>query len=120
MTDTIVTRGLNAPGLNTVGEQILGWDHLEWWVGNARAMTAWLTGGFGFEVVAYAGPETGVADRVSYVLASGDVRFVVTGGLDPDGEVARHVLRHGDGIRHLAWRVGDAEKAAQTAASKGA
>ena len=104
----------------SVAEQILGWDHLEWWVGNARAVAAWLMSGFGFEVVAYAGPETGVADRVSYVLGQGDVRFVVTAGLDPDGEIARHVHRHGDGIRHLAWRVDDAGRAAETAAAKGA
>lgn len=109
-----------SPSTRTVAEQILGWDHLEWWVGNARAVTAWLSGGFGFDVVAYRGPETGVADRVSYVLASGDIRFVVTGGLDPDGEVARHVLRHGDGIRHLAWQVEDAGKAVEAAAAKGA
>jgi 4-hydroxyphenylpyruvate dioxygenase len=115
MTDTALARPTRS-----VAEQILGWDHLEWWVGNARAVTAWLTGGFGFQVVAYSGPETGVGDRVSYVLASGDTRFVVTGGLDPDGEVARHVLRHGDGIRHMAWRVGDAEEAALAAAKHGA
>jgi len=115
MTDTTLARP--AP---SVADQLRGWDHIEWWVGNARAVTAWLTGGFGFHVTAYAGPETGVADRVSYVLASGDVRFVVTAGLEPDGEVAHHVLRHGDGIRHLAWRVDDALEAAETAASKGA
>src|SRR3974390_1362286 len=100
MTDTTLAR----PG-STVASNLRGWDPLEWWVGNARAFTAWLTGGFGFRVIAYQGPETGVRDRVSYVLAAGDTRFVVTAGLDPDGEVARHVLRHGDGIRHLAWRV---------------
>ena len=115
MTVTVTSRPTG-----TVAEQIRGWDHLEWWVGNARAMTAWLASGFGFDVVAYAGPETGVADRVSYVLASGDIRFVVTAGLDPDGPIARHVLRHGDGIRHLAWRVEDAEIAVETAAAKGA
>ena len=115
MTDTAVAR----PAVS-VAQQIRGWDHIEWWVGNARAVTAWLTGGFGFEVVAYRGPETGVPDRVSYVLASGQTRFVVTAGLDPDGEVARHVLRHGDGIRHLAWRVDDADQAVSTAAAKGA
>lgn len=104
----------------SVAEQILGWDHLEWWVGNARAVAAWLMSGFGFQVVAYCGPETGISDRVSYVLAQGDVRFVITAGLDPDGDIARHVGRHGDGIRHLAWRVGDAVKAAETAAAKGA
>jgi 4-hydroxyphenylpyruvate dioxygenase len=115
MIDTTLTRPASS-----VAQQILGWDHLEWWVGNARAMTAWLTGGFGFEVIAYRGPETGVKDRVSYVLASGETRFVVTSGLDPDGEVGRHVLRHGDGIRHLAWRVDDAASAARTAAEQGA
>ncbi len=104
----------------TVASRLLGWDHLEWWVGNARAVTAWLTSGFGFRVVAYAGPETGVGDRVSYVLAQGDVRFVVTAGLDPDSEVSRHVLRHGDGIRHLAWRVDDVEATASLAAAAGA
>src|SRR5579875_35905 len=115
MTDTALERRTR-----TVAEQILGWDHLEWWVGNARAMTAWLSSGFGFEVVAYAGPETGVGDRVSYVLASGDTRFVVTGGLEPNGEVADHVRRHGDGVRHLAWRVDDAEEAMAAAARNGA
>src|SRR6202453_918662 len=104
----------------TVASRLLGWDHLEGWVGNARAAAAWLTSGFGFEVVAYAGPETGVADRVSYLLAQGDVRFVVTAGLGPDSEVARHVLRHGDGIRHLAWRVDDAVSTATIAAANGA
>jgi 4-hydroxyphenylpyruvate dioxygenase len=105
---------------STVASQLLGWDHLEWWVGNARAVTAWLTSGYGFEVVAYSGPETGRPDRVSYVLAQGDVRFVVTAGLGPDSEVTRHVLRHGDGIRHLAWRVDDAVATAALAAAKGA
>jgi 4-hydroxyphenylpyruvate dioxygenase len=113
------TSTLVAPAF-TVASRLLGWDHLEWWVGNARAVTAWLTSGYGFEVVAYAGPETGVPDRVSYVLGQGDVRFVVTAGLSPDSEVAQHVLRHGDGIRHLAWRVDDAYETATLAAAKGA
>jgi 4-hydroxyphenylpyruvate dioxygenase len=115
VTDTALARPAS-----TVAEQILGWDHLEWWVGNARAVTAWLCRGFGFEVIAYAGPETGRRDRVSYVLAAGDTRFVVTAGLDPEGEVAEHVRLHGDGIRHLAWQVNDAEQAARTAAARGA
>lgn len=115
MTDTAL-----APGAPPIARQVRGWDHLEWWVGNARAVTAWLASGFGFDVVAYAGPETGVADRVSYVLAQGAVRFVVTAGLGPDSEITRHVARHGDGIRHLAWRVDDAGLAAESAAAKGA
>ena len=103
-----------------VASLIKGWDHLEWWVGNARAVTGWLCSAFGFEVIAYSGPETGVADRVSYVLGQGRVRFVVTAGLGPDSEVTRHVRLHGDGIRHLAWETDDAFAAASAAAAKGA
>jgi 4-hydroxyphenylpyruvate dioxygenase len=104
----------------TISDQILGWDHLEWWVGNARAVTAWLCGGFGFEVLAYCGPETGQPDQVSYVLGQGDVRFVVTAGLSPESEVTRHVLVHGDGVRNLAWSVADPVKALETAERRGA
>jgi 4-hydroxyphenylpyruvate dioxygenase len=111
---------LAVPTAPSVASLLKGWDHLEWWVGNARAVTAWLCSGFGFEVIAYSGPETGVADRVSYVLAQGDIRFVVSAGLGPDSDIARHVLLHGDGIRHLAWRVDDAGAAAEAAAAKGA
>jgi 4-hydroxyphenylpyruvate dioxygenase len=57
---------------------------------------------------------------VSYVLAQGDVRFVVSAGLGPDSEITRHVQLHGDGIRHLAWRTDDAFAAASIAAAKGA
>ena len=108
------------PPATAVADLLLGWDHLEWWVGNARAVTAWLTSGFGFEVVGYAGPETGVSDRVSYLLAQGDVRFVITAGLRFDSEVARHVLEHGDGIRNVAWRVADQAATAELAGSRGA
>jgi 4-hydroxyphenylpyruvate dioxygenase len=109
-----------SPASSSVASRLLGWDHLEWWVGNARAVTAWLTSGFGFHVEAHAGPETGVADRVSYLLAQGDVRFVVTAGLGPDSEVSQHVLRHGDGIRHVAWRVDDVGAVTAAAAAGGA
>jgi 4-hydroxyphenylpyruvate dioxygenase len=89
-------------------------------VGNARAVAAWLCSGFGFDVVAYAGPETGRGDRVSYVLGQGQVRFVITSSLDPDSEISQHVRHHGDGIRHLAWRVDDADLATELASSRGA
>lgn len=104
----------------SVAAQLLGWDHLEWWVGNARAATAWLTSGFGFEVAAYRGPETGVHDRASYLLEQGDIRFVVTAGLTPDSEVTKHVATHGDGVRDLAWRVADPARAIEAAARRGA
>jgi len=104
----------------TVAEQVLGWDHVEWWVGNARAFTAWLCGSFGFQVLAFSGPQTGQTDRASYLLGQGDIRFVVTAGLSPESEVARHVLTHGDGVRNLAWPVADPAAALETAARSGA
>lgn len=105
---------------STVASQILEWDHLEFWVGNARAATAWLASGFGFDVTAYSGPETGVRDRVSYLLEHGNIRFVVTAGLSSESEVGRHVLAHGDGVRHLAWRVPDPAAALEAATKRGA
>jgi 4-hydroxyphenylpyruvate dioxygenase len=117
---TITAGPLPATLEPTVADQVLGWDHLELWVGNARAVTAWLCGGFGFEVAAYCGPETGTADRVSYLLQQGDIRFVVTAGLSPESEVTRHVLTHGDGVRNLAWSVADPAMALETAERNGA
>ncbi|HTT90366.1 MAG TPA: 4-hydroxyphenylpyruvate dioxygenase [Acidimicrobiales bacterium] len=117
---TTISAQATAKGELTVADQLLGWDHLEWWVGNARAVTAWLCGGFGFEVAAYCGPETGSPDCVSYLLRQGDVRFVVTAGLSPESEVSRHVLSHGDGVRNLAWAVADPAVALETAARRGA
>ena len=85
--------------------RLLGWDHIEFWVGNARAFAHYLASGFGFTVTAYAGPETGVDDRVSYLLEQGDIRFVVTAGLHEDSDVAAHARRHGDGVRDIAFAV---------------
>ena len=104
----------------TPAEFFVGWDHIEFWVGNARAFTAFLASGFGFEVEAYAGPETGSRDSASYLLRQGDIRFLVTGALDPDTAVAHHVLAHGDGVRDLAIEVTDADAAYGAALDRGA
>ncbi|HET9772782.1 MAG TPA: hypothetical protein VFS16_17940 [Acidimicrobiia bacterium] len=74
-----------------------GIDHIEFWVGNARASAHFFASAYGFEIVAYAGPETGVTDRISYVLAQGEVRFVVTAGIVPSSPIVAHVAAHGDG-----------------------
>ena len=96
-----------------------GIDHLEWWVGNARAFTAFLASAFGFDIVAYAGPETGRRDRVSYLLQQGTVRFMVSGALSPDSPIADHVLVHGDGIRDICFLVDDVEEAYISAMARG-
>jgi len=101
-------------------ELLTGWDHLELWVGNARAVSHFLQAGFGFECVAYSGPETGVLDRVSYLLEQGSVKLLVSAGLDERSEIARHVFRHGDGVRTVAFTATDVDAAFESAVRKGA
>ena len=99
---------------------IKGTDHIEFYVGNAKQAAHYYQVAFGFRLVAYRGPETGMRDRVSYVLEQGKIRFVLTSAFDPDHEVSRHVHLHGDGVKVLALWVEDAEKAYHTAVERGA
>lgn len=99
---------------------LLGTDHIEFWVGNAKQAAYYYQRAFGFELVAYAGPETGVRDRASYVLQQGKIRFVLTTAMQPDSEIAQHVLKHGDGVKVLALWVDDAEKSFYETMSRGA
>ena len=100
--------------------RLRGWDCVEFWVGNARTTAGFLLSAFGFECTAYAGPESGVRDKASYVLEQGDIRFVVSGALSADSPIAAHVQAHGDGVHDLAWLVDDAEGAYEAAIRRGA
>jgi 4-hydroxyphenylpyruvate dioxygenase len=99
---------------------LLGWDHVELWVGNAKQAAYFYEHAMGFTRTAYAGPETGVRDRASYVLEQGDVRFVVTSALREEHEITKHHARHGDGVRDIALTVPDATQAYREAVSRGA
>ena len=99
---------------------LLGTDHIEFWVGNAKQAAYYYQKAFGFTLVAYAGPETGVRDRASYVLQQGKIRFVLTTSFDPESEINKHVLKHSDGVKVLALGVDDAEKAFYETMSRGA
>src|SRR5215468_11115088 len=99
---------------------LLGWDHIELWVGNAKQAAYFYEHAMGFTRTAYAGPETGVRDRASYVLEQGDVRFVVTSALREEHEITRHHAKHGDGVRDIALTVPDATQAYREAVSRGA
>jgi 4-hydroxyphenylpyruvate dioxygenase len=99
---------------------LLGWDCVEFWVGNARTTAGFLMSAFGFSCTAYAGPETGLLSKASYVLEQGDIRFVVSGALSADSPIAEHVRQHGDGVHDLAWRVVDAAAAFRAAVDRGA
>ena len=97
-----------------------GTDYVEFYVGNARQAAYYYRVAFGMKLVAYAGPETGVRNRASYVLQQGKVRFVLTTPLRPDGEIAEHVHRHGDGVHDVALWVDDAKQAWKETTRRGA
>ena len=98
---------------------ITGWDHLELWVGNAKQSAFFYEHAFGFTLVAYAGPETGVRDRASYVLEQGSIRLVLTSALRADSEVARFAHAHGDGAKDIALTVPSATEAYRQAVQRG-
>ena len=81
---------------------INGTDFVEFYVGNAKQAAHYYQSAFGFQVVGYRGPETGVRDRVSYLLTQGKIRLVLTAALGPEGPVADHVRTHGDGVHDMA------------------
>src|SRR5207237_2069407 len=97
-----------------------GWDHVELWVGNAKQAAYFYERAFGFTRTAYAGPETGIRDRASYVLEQGEIRLVVTSSLREDHEITHHVARHGDGVKDIALAVPDATEAYRQAVQRGA
>jgi len=99
---------------------INGTDHVEFYVGNAKQAALLYQYTFGFDLIAYAGPETGVRDQASYVLKQGKVTFVFTSSLRSDTVIAQHVHKHGDGVKVLALWVDDAANAYHETVSRGA
>lgn len=96
-----------------------GTDHVEFYVGNAKQSAYYYQTAWGYELVAYAGPETGVRDRASYVLQQGKIRLMLTTSLLPDSEISKHVLQHGDGVKVLALWVDDARKSFEETTKRG-
>ncbi len=99
---------------------INGTDHIEFYVGNAKQAALYYQHCFGFSLVAYAGPETGIRDRASYVLQQDKIRFVLTTSIQPGTEIADHVARHGDGVKVLALWVDDAARSFNETVVRGA
>lgn len=99
---------------------INGTDHVEFYVGNAKQSALYYQHVLGFEQVAYAGPETGLPDRSSYVLRQGKITLVLTAPLGAGGEVMAHLNKHGDGVKVLALWVDDATAAFEATTRRGA
>ena len=89
---------------------LLGTDYIELYVGNAKQSSIYYKNCLGFQTVAYAGLETGVKDRTSYVLQQGKIRVVLTTPMGPHGDIAEHIKLHGDGVKVIALWVDDARK----------
>jgi len=95
-------------------------DYVEMYVGNAKQASYFLSRAFGFKIVGYAGLETGLRDRVSYVLEQKKTRIVVSGSLTDDHPISIFVKKHGEGVKDIALRVDDVEKAYTEAVARGA
>ncbi|MBA2293378.1 MAG: 4-hydroxyphenylpyruvate dioxygenase [Gemmatimonadales bacterium] len=109
-----------APDATDDAFPINGTDYIEFWVGNAKQSAHYYRAAFGMRLAGYRGPETGVRDRASYLLVQDKLRFVLTSALGPDGEIAEHVHRHGDGVHDMAFWVDDARAAYAAAIERGA
>lgn len=97
-----------------------GTDYVEFYVGNAKQAAHFYKSAFGFQSLAYSGPETGIRDKVSYVVRQNKLTFVFTTALRSNNEIAEHVYNHGDGVKFLALRVHDATDAWHQTTKRGA
>ena len=100
--------------------ELWGTDHVEIYVGNAKQSAYYFKTAFGFQEVAYAGLETGLSDRTSYVLQQDKIRLVITSSMVKDGDINRHLNEHGDGVKFVALWVPDAAKAFNETTKRGA
>jgi 4-hydroxyphenylpyruvate dioxygenase len=96
-----------------------GTDYVEFYVGNAKQSAHFYKTAFGFNTLAYAGPETGMKDKVSYVIRQNKLTFVLTTPLRGDNPIADHIYKHGDGVKMLALKVDDATSAWQETTKRG-
>ena len=99
---------------------LLGTDYVELYVGNAKQSAHFYKTAFGFQSEAYAGLETGMGDRVSYVLKQDKIRLVLTTPLEKDGVLNAHINEHGDAVKVVALWVEDATKAWEETTKRGA
>lgn len=114
-TETLVNKPQNTDFL-----PLNGTDYLELYVGNAKQAAHFYKTAFGFQSLAYAGPETGVKDRASYVLMQNKIRLVLTTPLYPEHPISEQLTKHGDGVKIIALWVDDAYKSYHETISRGA
>ncbi|MDO5509349.1 MAG: 4-hydroxyphenylpyruvate dioxygenase [Weeksellaceae bacterium] len=99
---------------------LLGTDYVEFYVGNAKQAAHYYKTAFGFQNLAYAGLETGIRDRASYVLVQDKIRLVLTTPLNSESKINEHIVKHGDGVKIIALWVDDARSAFEETTKRGA
>lgn len=117
------TSSLKLPKENPEAEDflpLLGTDYVELYVGNAKQAAHYYRTAWGFQPVAYAGLETGMTDRVSYVLQQDKIKLILTSPLQEDGDINEHINKHGDGVKVVALWVDDASKSWEETTKRGA
>ncbi len=120
---TLDNTSLHLPKENLAAEDflpLLGTDHVEIYVGNAKQAAYYYMSAWGFQPLAYAGLETGLKDRVSYVVEQDKIRLVLTSPLKSGGDINRHIDKHGDGVKGIALWVDDARKSYKETVKRGA
>ena len=101
-------------------KDVNGFDYVQHYVGSAKHSAQYYASLFGFEIKGYLGPETGVRDRVSYLLAQNDLIFTLTSAITPKHEIWDYLNLHGDGVKEISVRVKDPKDAFDYALNKGA
>src|SRR5205809_7082066 len=96
-----------------------GTDYVEFYVGNAKQAAHYYMSAFGFQALAYAGPETGIKDRASYAVRQNKLTLVLTTPVRPNNEIADHIYKHGDGVKVIALKVKDATAAWKETTKRG-
>ncbi|EAR03045.1 4-hydroxyphenylpyruvate dioxygenase [Maribacter sp. HTCC2170] len=120
---TLDNTSLQLPKENPEAEDflpLLGTDYVELYVGNAKQAAHYYISAWGFQPLAYAGLETGLKDRVSYVVQQDKIKLVLTSPLKAGGEINEHVNAHGDGVKAIALWVDDATKSHHETTKRGA
>jgi 4-hydroxyphenylpyruvate dioxygenase len=119
MSQIAETGTMERPASATDFLPLQGTDYVEFYVGNAKQAAHYYMSAFGFQALAYAGPETGVKDRASYVVRQHKLTFVLTTPIRANNAIADHVYKHGDGVKFLALRVDDATSAWEETTKRG-
>jgi len=108
---TTIAAPKKAPAVEKDFLPLQGTDYVEFYVGNAKQAAHFYKTVFGFQSLAYSGPETGTKDRASYAIRQNQLTFVLTTPIRPENAIADHIYKHGDGVKAIALKVEDATSA---------